>query len=137
MRGRPYRKTALCGLVAGLALVVTLLLTTSVTLAAQPKNADPAFLKFWSNFRTAIVKNDKETVVSMTKLPFLFDNQERSRSEFLKIYDQLFTRKVKRCFATAKPLREGDNYDVFCAGLIFYFGKVDGEYKLLEFGVDD
>jgi hypothetical protein len=120
-----------------LLLSIVLLTVMPISLAAQTRNSDPAFLKFWSSFRSAVIKNDRETVASMTKLPFLFDSQERSRAEFIKIYDQLFTRKVKRCFATAKPLREGENYDVFCAGLIFYFGKVDGEYKLLEFGVDD
>ena len=33
-------------------------------------------------------------------------------------------------------IREGEVYEVFCSKRIFYFGEVDGEYKLTGFGVD-
>jgi hypothetical protein len=73
----------------------------------------------------------------MTKLPFLFDSKEHDRKGFIRIYSRLFDRKVTRCFATAKVLKEDDLYEVFCAKRIFYFGKVDGKYRFVEFGVDD
>jgi hypothetical protein len=73
----------------------------------------------------------------MTKLPFLFDSKERTRSEFIRIYDQLFDAKVRKCFASAKVLKEGDLYEVFCAKKIFYFGEVDGGYRFTEFSADD
>jgi hypothetical protein len=101
-----------------------------------PQN-NKEFAAFFSRFRAAVVRNDKQTVASMTRFPFLFDNKERSRDEFIKIHSQLFNSKVRKCFVRAKPLPEGENYDVFCAGLIFYFGKVDGEYRFLEFSPDD
>jgi hypothetical protein len=50
----------------------------------------------------------------------------------------LFTRKVRRCIATAKPVKEGDSYDLFCGELIFYFSKdTEGKYQFREFGVND
>jgi hypothetical protein len=73
----------------------------------------------------------------MTRFPFLFESRERSRNEFVRIQNRLFTRKIRKCFAAAKPQPEGEMYDVFCGALIFYFGRVDGEFKFLEFGVND
>jgi hypothetical protein len=120
-----------------LATILLLLLTLSTVPAQTPAKAE-TFTSFWTTFKAAIARNDKEAVADVTKLPFLYDSQERDRAGFLKIYGELFTRKVRRCIATAKPVKEGQNYDVFCGQLIFYFGKdTDGKYKLLEFGVND
>ncbi len=112
--------------------------STGVGLAQTPKT-DPEFTAFLTKFRAAISRNDKEAVASMTKLPFLYDSKERNREDFIRIYPQLFTPKIRRCLASAKPLKEGENYDLFCGQLIFYLGKdgATGEYKLLEFGVND
>lgn len=104
---------------------------------AQSQTAEPEFTAFLTRFRAAISKNDKEAVASMTKLPFLYESKERSREEFIRIYPQLFTPAIRRCLVRAKPLKEGENYDLFCGQLIFYLGKDSGEYKLLEFGVND
>jgi hypothetical protein len=116
----------------------TLLLVLLTSANAQNPATPETFNAFWKTFKAAIARNDKEAVADVTKLPFLYDSKERDRAGFLKIYDQLFTRKIRRCMATAKPTKEGENYDVFCGELIFYFGKdTDGKFKLLEFGVND
>lgn len=104
---------------------------------ASQKARDPVFDAFWKRFRTAVLRSDQQAVASLTKLPFLFENRQRSREQFIKIQNQLFTRKIKRCFRTGKPITEGEMYDLFCGELIFYFGKVNGEFKFLEFGVND
>jgi hypothetical protein len=120
-------------------LAITVLLALSLTIVpAQTTTKSETFASFWKTFKAAIARNDKEVVADLTKLPFLYDSQERDRAGFLKIYGQLFTRKIRRCIATAKPTREGDSYDVFCGELIFYFSKdTDGKYKFREFGVND
>lgn len=116
----------------------TLLLILLTSANAQTSATPETFNAFWKTFKAAIARNDKEAVADVTKLPFLYDSKERDRAGFLKIYDQLFTRKIRRCMATAKPTKEGENYDIFCGELIFYFGKdTDGKFKLLEFGVND
>ncbi len=115
---------------------ILLLVIAQSNLEAQPRS-DREFNAFWIRFRTAMIKNDKEAIASMTRFPFLYDSKERSRAGFMAIQIKLFTRRVRKCFATAKPLKEGDVYDVFCDGIIFYFGKSDSEYRFLEFGPDD
>ena len=106
---------------------------------AQPQTtANETFTSFWKNFKAAIARNDKQAVADLTKLPFLFDSRERDRAGFIKIYPQLFTPKIRRCIATAKPLKEQEGYDIFCGEIIFYFGKdADGKWKLSDFGPND
>jgi len=120
-------------------LATLTVLFSALTLSnAQTASTSTSFASFWKTFKATIARNDKQAVADVTKLPFLYDSKERDREGFIKIYDQLFSRKVRRCIATAKPAKEGENYDVFCGDLIFYFGKdTDGKYKLLEFGVND
>ena len=120
-----------------LATIVLLALTISIA-PAQTSTKPETFASFWKTFKAAIARNDKEAIADLTKLPFLYDSQERDRAGFLKIYGQLFTRKVRRCIATAKPVKEGDSYDVFCGELILYFSKdTEGKYQFREFGVND
>ena len=120
-----------------LATIVLLALTISIAPAQTPSKPE-TFASFWKTFKAAIARNDKEAIADVTKLPFLYDSQERDRAGFLKIYGQLFTRKVRRCIATAKPVKEGDSYDLFCGELIFYFSKdTEGKYQFREFGVND
>ncbi len=99
--------------------------------------ANTTFALFWPKFKAAVARDDREAVASMTKLPFLLDGKELNREGFIKSYNQLFDRKVKRCFATAKTVRDGDGYSLFCGETIFLFGKVKGEYRFLEIGVND
>jgi len=124
-----------CKLWLRVTTIIVLLFSMGVV---EAQTTNDAFNSFWKTFKAAMAKNDKEAVANLTKLPFLYDSRERDRAGFIKIYDQLFTRKVRRCVATAKLMKEQDNYEIFCGQLIFYFGKdSDGKYKFLEFGVND
>lgn len=119
-----------------LASVALLLLLTTGTLFSQTK--DQEFNSFWRSFKTAVAANNKTAVADMTKLPFMLSGKDEDRAGFLKQYNTLFTRKVKRCIATAKVLQEGDSYEIFCGEQIFLFGKdTDGRYKFVEIGVND
>lgn len=112
-------------------------LAVSFSLRRAANPGDQNFEAFWAKFKAAVAKDDKEAVAPMTKLPFLFESKERTREEFIKtVYDQLLDRRVKRCFATAKLVKEGDPYEVFCGKHIFHFGLVEGSYKFTEFAVD-
>jgi hypothetical protein len=118
--------------------IVVLLLVLFSSATGQTLTSPETFTAFWKTFKAAVARNDKEAVADLTKLPFLYESKERDRAGFVKIYNQLLTRKIRSCIATAKPTKEGENYDVFCGELIFYFGKdADGKYKFLEFGVND
>jgi hypothetical protein len=118
--------------------IVVLLFVLFRSATGQTSTSPETFTPFWKTFKAAVARNDKEAVADLTKLPFMYESKERDRAGFVKIYNQLFTRKIRSCIATAKPTKEGENYDVFCGELIFYFGKdADGKYKFLEFGVND
>ena len=118
--------------------IVLLLFVLLSSAKGQTSTSPETFSGFWKTFKAAVARNDREAVADLTKLPFLYESKDRDRAGFVKIYNQLFTRKIRSCIATVKPKKEGENYDVFCGELIFYFGKdADGKYKFLEFGVND
>ena len=122
-----------------LSVILMLLLGGLPQVWAQGRSAriDPAFSAFWIKFKAAVARSDKGAVADMTKLPFLLDSKDLDRTAFIKQYSSLFTPRVRRCFALAKPTRDQDAYEIFCGQQIFLFAKVDGVYKFTEIGVND
>ena len=119
-------------------LLLVLLVGPSNAPAETSLNHPPqSFNTFWRKFKTAVARNNKETVASMTKLPFLFANEELDRAGFLKRYDEIISRRDKQCLAQAKPLKDGDSYSVFCGHLIFVFSQSDGAWKFSGFSPND
>lgn len=76
-------------------------------------------------------------MADLTKLPFMIESTDLDRAGFIKQYGLLFTPRVRRCFARAKPTKDQDAYEIFCGQQIFLFGKIDGFYKFTEIGVND
>ena len=114
-----------------LLLTISLLLSL-VALQAEERPAQPeSFATFLAGFKRAVAKNDKEAVAAATKFPFY---GELSKAEFIEKYPSLFTKEVQKCFATAKPVKDGASYFVFCGEKIFTFEKVNGAYKFT--GID-
>ncbi len=122
-----------------LVTALVLLLLSPLELSAQkiPKLQEQSFNSFLAKFKTALAKNDKAAIASMTKLPFLFDSEELDRSGFIKRFDMLFDKKTRRCFVKAKAVKDDEEYSVFCGETIYVFGKVDGEYKFVAIGAND
>ena len=118
-----------------LALALTFLLATPLGQAKERAAQPETFAMFWVGFKSAVVKNDKEAVVAATELPSL----QLSKAAFLQTYPSIFTKKVQKCFATAKPLRETnrDSYSVFCGSQIFVFEKVKRAYKFTNISPND
>ena len=122
-----------------LGVLAMLLLGALPQARAQNRSAriDPAFNAFWIKFKAAVARSDKAGVADMTKLPFWLDGKDRDRAAFIKRYTSLFAPRVRRCFARAKPTKDGDVYESFCGEQIFLFAKVEGVYKFTEIGVND
>jgi hypothetical protein len=114
-----------------------LLLSGCAAAWAQTRQVDKAGLQFWTQFKTAVAKNDKEAVASMTRLPFLFDSRELTKPAFIQKLDAIFDSRAKRCFTKAAPVKEGDGFEVFCGKQIFLFERVGGVYRFTEIGVND
>ena len=119
--------------------MLLLLVGGALPVSSQRRMAriDSEFNAFWIKFKAAVARNDKASVADMTKLPFILDNKELGRTGFIKQYSSLFTPKMRRCFARARPTRDQDNFEIFCGQQIFLFAKVGGVYKFTEIGVND
>ena len=78
---------------------------------------------YWQKFKTAVVKGDKQTVLSLSKSEMLPDS-----------YQQLFGSRARRnCFAKAKPVKDDDgSYSVFCGEQGYLFQKIEGQYRFVE-----
>lgn len=99
--------------------------------------ADIEFDAFWTKFKAAIQKNDKNAVADMTKLPYLLNSKNLNRQQFIAEYPKIFTASVRKCLGTQKPLKDKDCYMVFCGEEIFIFAKTGKGYAFTEIGVND
>ena len=106
-------------------------------LAQSKEKVDEAGVQFWAKFKAAVMSNDKETVASLTRMPFMIENRELAKPAFIQKFDTIFNAKVKRCFAKASLVKEQDGFEVFCGQQIFLFAKVKAVYKFTEIGVND
>jgi hypothetical protein len=117
------------------------------------------FKNFWSDFRTAALNNDREAVLSMTKIPFgdgnyVYDPENNLNSEtkkkFLLNYDRIFTPDVITSIRLNKIIGYEDSMEDEPSGPMMgvedyilnvessytgkihdlYFSKVNGIYKL-------
>ena len=112
--------------------LAVLLLQPAAGQAVQKKET---FARFWTRFKAALAKDDRQAVASMTK--FLGDNSTYlTDKEFL---DQWYVelRRERRCFAREKPVKDQNNYMIFCGERIFLFSLIDGEWKFTEIGAND
>ena len=118
-------------------ITISLLLPLLALQAAERPVQPQSFASFWADFKSAVARNDKEAVVAATDLPSFYPNNPLAKAAFLKDYASNFTKEVKKCFATAKPVRDRDRYVVFCGEEIFGFGKRNGAYKFTSIDMND
>jgi hypothetical protein len=98
---------------------------------------DKDFLDFWSNFKGALQKNDKEALATMTKLPYDFDGQKLNRAAFIKQEEKIFPASVRKRLLKEKPVADKGSVFVFCGDDIYVFSKDNGKYKFTEIGAND
>jgi hypothetical protein len=118
-------------------LISLLAFSSPFVFAKSGKQVDAAGVQFWAKFKAAVVTNDKETVASMTRLPFLFQGRELTKPAFIQKFGVIFDARAKRCFEKAKLVKEGEGFEVFCGQQIFLFEKVNGVYKFTEIAAND
>ena len=118
---------------------LSLLFSLGALQAQEPPAKPESFAAFWAGFKSALAKNDKETIAAATDLPSIYPNNSQAKAAFLKDYPSTFTKEVRKCFAKAKPVRTSgrDSYSVFCDEQYFYFEKVNGTYKFTDYGPND
>jgi hypothetical protein len=117
--------------------VLIFLLALAPAGSAEIKAEGRSFAAFWVQFQAAVVNGDKETIARMTRFPFA--DEKLTKAAFVKKSDELFSAKVRRCFRSAKPVKEDkrDSYSVFCGETIFVFEKGKDGYQFTDLGVND
>jgi hypothetical protein len=101
-------------------------------LSSTPK----AFQTFYAKFRSAMIKDDKRAVASLTLFPFIYgfdtgDEGTLSKAQFIKRFDRFFG-KNKKLFAQKNPQlsSEAGNYDLTDEyATHFIFEKKGASYK--------
>lgn len=128
-------KTFIPRLLFGLLLTALLLAPGAEVSRGSSAQAKEPFTQFWTRFKAALAKDDRQAVASMTKFR-TGDATYMSDKEFLaKWYGEL--RGVRKCFARAKPVKDQESYSVFCGARIFLFERIEGAWKFTEIGADD
>jgi hypothetical protein len=105
-------------------------------LQASNAEANAGFASFLARFRAGLAAPDAEALADLIRLPFLYEGQDLDRAGFVRVVPALFPPPVRACLATARPTREDDRFVLFCPPYGFYFGREDGDYRLLEFNAD-
>ena len=123
-----------------LLITISLLLPLLAVQAEERPARAESFATFWADFKSAVAKDDKEAVLAATDLRFFNQKKEAehlAKAAFIRNYPSFFTKEVKKCFATAKPVLDRDYYAVFCGEEIFEFAKRNGAYKFTSIGMND
>jgi len=105
--------------------------------SAEVKPGADSFAEFWTQFKAAVMKEDKAAIAEMTKLPF--GDDQLTKGNFVKKCGEIFSAKVRRCFRNAKPVKadKRESYSVFCGETIFVFEKGKDGYQFTDLGVND
>ncbi|MDQ4122650.1 MAG: hypothetical protein M3209_14525 [Acidobacteriota bacterium] len=110
----------------GKSLTFVLIAIFVAVFAFTPFNQSSAqsdWATFWQKFKTAVAKNDKKTILSLS-----------DSAQLPADYQALFGTAAKRkCFRTTKPEKDDEGgYNVFCGEQGYYFKKVNGQFRFTE-----
>ncbi len=105
--------------------------------SARAVDAGTEFGAFLLRWRAAVIADDADAVARLAQVPFLFEGRGHDRESMKqRVVPALLTAEVRRCLRTAAPLREDDRYVLSCAPYLFYLGRVDGQWRWVEFAAD-
>lgn len=87
-------------------IAALILMISSLPVATA--QGDPSIEAFWSKFKTAVTKGDKEGVAAMSQFPINMPYglaAVRTRAQLLKRYRQVFNSEANaaKCFVDARP----------------------------------
>lgn len=118
-----------------LGFILSLFISCAVAVAS-PQPAKSSFTTFWSQFRSAVAKQDAAAVADLTSFPFDLYGKTLDRAAFVKQYRKTFG-GLKTCIAKAKPVRDGETYSIFCGEQGLLFQKSGDAYKFTGFFAND
>jgi hypothetical protein len=130
-------------------LISIVILFSILCFSIEAKAQNSSFDTFWTKFKDAVMKDDKQTLSGMAKYPLSMPygvKSVKNKTDFIKRYKTIFDGQLKgfpidtakKCFAGAKPEKEEGSsaYIVPCNEVvIFRFVKTSSGWKLS--GVDN
>lgn len=116
-------------------LIALFALITLLSPAAFAKDAE--FDAFWTKFKAALQKNDKEAIASMTRFPYTSYDKTLGKKEFIAYCGKIFGKKTRDCLIKQTPVKDKTSYFAFCGEEIYIFDKAKGTYQFTEIGVND
>ena len=87
-------------------LSIAFLLFALTTSVAGGSSADDSMNAFWEKFKAAVIKGDKETVLSAFPISLGYRmGSIKNKAQFMKNYKYIFANETNaaKCFQTAKP----------------------------------
>ena len=125
-------------------LTLSLIMVVRPTLAVTPQS-DPSIQTFWSKFKTAVNKSDKEAIASMSKFPIVMPYgipRIRTKAQLIKRYRELLSvlANAVKCFGEAVPKVDEADKSKFTVGckdkagnevVVYGFAKTAGGWKLV------
>lgn len=113
--------------------------------AALNASAQTDINTFWTKFKAAVVKGDKNAVAGMTNFPLSMPFGHKSvktKADFIKRYDKIMNMEAnaKRCFQNANLEKQGNRYEIACTfksepessdnrPIVYYFTKTKTGWK--------
>lgn len=127
---RAKNKTSLVSVIAVLSL---LLLPHADIVQGQTAQAKETFAAFWTRFKAALAKDDRQAIAAMTKhckcgqMPF--DDDKKFLDEW---YPSI--KRNRACLARSKPIAHGKQNSVICRtdGDELVFERIGGEWKFVN-----
>ena len=129
--------------------IVLVLLTLSLIMAVRPaiaftSQSDPSIQTFWTKFKAAVQKGDKEQIAAMSKFPIEMPYgipKIITKAQLIKRYRELFSVQANavKCFGEATPKVDETDKNKFTVGckdkagnevVVYGFARTAGGWKL-------
>jgi hypothetical protein len=91
-------------------VILAIALMSQVLVGSQQSN-NTDFSSFWEKFKTAVIKGDKNTVVTLSKFPIQMSygiKSIKTKAELVRRYREVFNQQTDaaKCFANKEPEKD-------------------------------
>lgn len=104
-----------------LVLFLAVMAIASVKAPVQSAQGDNSLETFWTRFKAAVIKGDKDAVAQLSQFPIGMPYgvpAVKTRAQLIKRYGHVFNGETKaaKCFGEARPVIDPDNRKRFTVG---------------------
>lgn len=104
-----------------LVLLLAVMAIAAVKTPVQLAQGDTSLQTFWTKFKAAVIKGDKDTVAQLSQLPIGMPYGVpvvKTQAQLIKRYGHVFNGETNaaKCFGEARPVIDPDNRKRFTVG---------------------